>query len=92
MTEEDDEEIVAFYLSNAKEVICHQIYPFGGDEEFEVPSKYDMLQCRIAAAFVNKRGAEAELTHSENGIVRAYGSEDVPDSMLREIVPKAVVL
>ena len=93
MTEEDDDDLVAFYLENAKEVIFHQIYPYATDDmEVVVPTRYDMLQCRIASHFINKRGAEGELHHSENGVLRIYGSEDVPNSMLREIVPKAVVL
>ena len=97
MTETNDEEntLVAFYLDNAKEVIFHQMYPYctdGEEMKFKIPNRYQMLQCRIAAHFINKRGAEGELHHSENGILRIYGSEDVPESMLREIVPKAVVL
>ena len=97
MTETNEEEntLVAFYLDNAKEVIFHQLYPYhteGEEMGLKIPNRYQMLQCRIAAHFINKRGAEGELHHSENGILRIYGSEDVPESMLREIVPKAVVL
>ena len=93
ISEESDESIVAFYLNNAKEIILHQLYPFMEDISFtEMPSKYDFLQCRIACALISKRGGEGELHHSENGILRIYETADVPESMIREIVPKAVVM
>ncbi len=90
-SEETDEDIVSFYLKNAEEVILHQAFPYGDGTE-EMPSRYEMLQCRIAVALIAKRGAESELHHSENGILRIYETADIPESMLREIVPKAVVM
>ena len=35
----------------------------------------------------NKLGAEYETSHSESGISRTWGSEDVPQQLLEEIVP-----
>ena len=57
-----------------------------------VPSMYETLQCEIAAYLVNKRGAEGEIAHGENGVSRTYASPDVPDDMLRDVVPLAGVL
>ena len=55
-------------------------------------SKYDVLQCRIASYLLNKRGAEGEKAHSENGVSRTYSSTDIPQELLNEITPFARVL
>jgi hypothetical protein len=41
---------------------------------------------------LNKRGAEGEITHTENGVSRQYEDGDIPPSLLRRIVPMAGVL
>ena len=46
-----------------------------------------MTQVEIAVYLMNKRGAEGESAHSENGVSRTYENGDVPASMLRGIVP-----
>ena len=53
---------------------------------------YKRQQVEIAAYLVNKRGAEGETAHSENGISRSYEDGDVPPTLLREIVPFASVI
>jgi hypothetical protein len=40
----------------------------------------------------NKRGAEGETSHSENGVSRTYSSASVSEELLREITPKAGVV
>lgn len=78
--------IVKSYLEMAGQKILSRAYPYD-DTVIEVPRRYGYLQCEIAAYLLNKRGAEGELSHSENGISRTYENADVPDSMLRDIVP-----
>ena len=51
-----------------------------------------MTQVEVAAYLLNKRGAEGETAHSENGISRSYEDGDVPSSLLRDIVPYAGVV
>lgn len=41
---------------------------------------------------LNKRGAEGQTAHSENGISRSYEDGDVPPTLLRDIVPFASVM
>lgn len=84
-TAEADEVLLA-YLSLAGDKILNRLYPFR-DEDVEVPRKYQMLQCEIAVYLLNKRGAEGQTGHSENGISRSYGSADVPDEMLADVTP-----
>lgn len=74
------------YLTLAKGAILNRAYPFN-PERTEIPQQYDTLQCEIAAYLWNKRGAEGELTHSENGISRSYENGNIPRSMLAAVTP-----
>lgn len=79
-----DDTLLAF-LDIAGAKIVRRAYPFENDKE--VPEKYNTLQCEIAIYLLNKRGAEGETSHSENGISRSYESADVPESMLKCVTP-----
>ena len=41
---------------------------------------------------LNKRGAEGQLQHTENGIQRQYENADVPASMLKPVTPHVGVI
>ena len=84
--ESDTEEVLLAYLNIAGRKILNRAYPYG-TEETDVPSRYDFLQCEIAAYLLNKRGAEGQTSHSENGISRAYESADVPESLIGAVMP-----
>lgn len=91
MSGETDVDTVSAYLSLAGDKICRRAYPFD-PAVTEVPERYHFLQVEIAVYLLNKRGAEGEAAHSENGISRTYENGDVPPSMLRQIVPVCGVL
>ena len=91
MTEETNDSTVSAYLGIAGNKICRKAYPFDPTVT-EVPEQYHFLQVEIAVYLLNKRGAEFETSHSENGISRTYESGDVPPSMLRQIIPMCGVL
>lgn len=74
------------YLNIAGRKILNRAYPYN-DSITEVPTRYEILQCEIATYLLNKRGAEGQTGHSENGISRSYESADVPESMLKDITP-----
>ena len=78
-------------LESAKAVILSRRFPFGEQPE-EIENKYKDLQIRIAVEMFNKRGAEGETAHSENGISRSYASSNVSEDLLKEITPKAGVV
>ena len=78
-------------LESAKAVILSRRFPFGEQPE-EIEAKYKDLQIRIAVEMFNKRGAEGETAHSENGVSRSYASANVSEDLLREITPKAGVV
>lgn len=78
-------------LESAKAVILSRRYPFG-DHPLDIEERYKDLQIRIAVEMYNKRGAEGETSHSENGVSRTYSSANVSEELLREITPKAGVV
>ena len=82
---------LSVYLSLAQSKILSRAYPYD-KTKIVVPAQYEVLQCEIAAYLWNKRGAEGQTSHSENGISRSYEDGDVPPSLLREIMPCASVI
>lgn len=88
---ETDEKVLSTFLDFAGERILRRAYPFRSDIQY-VPIKYHLTQIEIALYLLNKRGAEGETAHSENGISRSYESATVPDSMLKHITPHVSVL
>lgn len=90
MTGETDNDVLLTYLNLAKEIVVSKAYPFR--DKIEVPAKYDGVHVEIAAYMINKRGAEGEVSHSENGVSRTYEDGDIPPTLLRRIVPVVGVL
>lgn len=86
----EDYTILNVYLELARGKVLNRMYPFKTDYSgLDVPERYVPIQLKIAAYLLNKRGAEGEIQHIENGVHRNYGDADVPESMLNDIVPFA---
>lgn len=90
ITGEENENVLTVYLNIAGDVILRRLYPYGTNNT-QVPSPYEVRQIEIASYLLNKRGAEGEISHMENGMSRTYGDSYVPSSYLRGIVPYAQV-
>lgn len=75
-------------LAGAK--IVRKAYPFDDDVE-EVPTKYHVLQCEIASYLMGRVEALGEIRHNENGVDITWASSDVPEDMLKEVIPYARV-
>lgn len=88
MTGEENEEALMAYLGIAGDKICRKAYPFSRNVK-TVPEQYGCIQVEIAAYLLNKRGAEGQTAHSENGITRTYENADIPSTLLRDIIPYA---
>ncbi len=88
---DDADEVLSTYLLLAGRKIIARAFPYDTDIA-EVPTRYELNQCEIAAYLLNKRGAEGQTSHSENGISRSYENADVPSSMLKSIVPYCGVI
>lgn len=87
MTDESNDTVISAFLSMAGEAICHYCDPYGTIESADILDKYGSAQAKLAAYFLNKRGADGQTSHSENGISRTYESGDIPPSIMREITP-----
>ena len=74
-------------LEQAGAIVLNRRYPFGYADGTTVPTQYERIQISIALELYVKRGAEAETSHSENGINRTYEAGDVSPSLLRQITP-----
>lgn len=89
--DDTDTGILEVYLELAGQKILNRMYQFPefweDYEGLEVPDRYVMAQLNISVYLLNKRGAEGEIQHIENGIHRNYGSSDIPDAMLKDVIP-----
>lgn len=90
ITGEHDKSTVSTYLYLAKQKVLSQAFPFG--DAGDLPVKYEGVTIEIAVFLLNKRGAEGETRHNENGIDRSYDTSDVPLDLLRKITPLAGVI
>lgn len=80
------------YLDLAKSKILNTLYPFGIPEGVtDIPDRFIPNQLEIATYLINKRGAEGETAHSENGISRTYENADIPKALLEDILPYAKI-
>lgn len=51
-------------------------------------TKYEYLIIPMCVSAISKIGAEGQTSHSENGVLRNYGSAgDYPNELLRQIIP-----
>ena len=92
----EGDDILLAYLQIAGSKIVERAFPYGqyelgenGDEVqvFTVPDRYAILQVEIANYMLNKRGAEGQISHSESGVSRGYGSDDLPLNLISQVVP-----
>ena len=91
LTENASDEELEDLLESAKAVILSRRFPFGEVPD-EIENRYKDLQIRIAVEMYNKKGAEGQVSHSENGISRSFASASVSEDLLREITPKGGVV
>ena len=73
-------------LESAESIIISRRFPFS-NQEAKFESRYSDLKIRIAEDMYNRLGASGQLSHSENGISRSWGTEWVSEQLLNEIIP-----
>lgn len=77
LTGEPDTELLSTLLDIAGRRIVERAYPFVADKSrIPVPPRYDMLHVQLAQDMYNRRGAEGQTAHSENGVNRSYEDSD----------------
>lgn len=78
--------LIAIYLEDAKDAIFKERYPFGVPTDItEVPSKYEVIQCKLAARYFLRQSIEGQTVAIENGIHKHYQSPDDADLLKRVI-------
>lgn len=82
----EDSDLTALLLVS-QDAVLNRMYPFGYPDGAAVPSRYEVVQIEIAIELWNHRGAEGQISHSENGISRGWDSAWVSSSLLSRIIP-----
>lgn len=77
----NEDEILQFCLDNASDIICDI------RNSDKVERKYLTSQISIATEIYNKRGAEGQTSHYENGISRKFEVGDISESVVGRITP-----
>lgn len=77
----DSDVILQFCLDNAEDIICDI------RNSDRVERKYINSQLAIATEIYNKRGAEGQTSHNENGLSRSYETGDISKSVISRITP-----
>ena len=72
--ESEDKELLTAYLTLAENKLLNHIYPF--EKPATLGKEYDVKVVELAIILYNKRGAEGEDSHNENGVNRKYQSEE----------------
>lgn len=88
---EATDEIIAVYLTLACNAMLERLFPYDSDKDSgDLPVRYDVLQCELAARYFLRRGGQGEINHEENGVNRQYASVDDED-ILQRLTPFAKV-
>ena len=75
------DDLLSLILENAKEIICDL------RNTDNIEPKYLNAQLAIAVEIFNKRGAEGQSGHSENGLSRSYENGDISYAVLSRVTP-----
>lgn len=67
-----DDGVLESAILAAEALILMRMYPFGYPAETAVPARYERIQLELAVELYSKRGAEGQISHSENGISRTW--------------------
>lgn len=86
LTHEPDDELLQELLLQAKEAIMSVRFPFH-EWPSELEPQYIGLQVQIAQAIYNKLGGDYQISHTENGVTRTWGSEGIPKELLARVTP-----
>lgn len=79
----ESDPVLQYYLDTAGQVICDI------RNSDKVESKYQFVQIEMAIELYNKRGAEGQTGHSENGINRSWGTAQLSEELLSKVTPMA---
>ena len=84
-----DETLTEYITLAKKEILAWMYHLVGGvpEDVTEVPAKYETIQIYSVIAGWTHAGAEGELHHHENGVIRVFKYEDMLDYIHNHILP-----
>ena len=80
----DTDAVLDNVLADAEALVLNRMYPFGYPDGTVVPTRYERIQVQLAAELYSKRGAEGQISHSENGISRSWPEKS---ALLSRVMP-----
>lgn len=88
ISESDYQFYLGFY-EDAQAAVMHKARPFGYTDAQKAATlaEYSGTVVRVSDYLFSKDGSSGEISHTGNGVTRQYKSPDIPDEMLREVVP-----
>lgn len=92
LTDEADADVLDYALRIAREEILRTAFPFLSTLPETLPVRYESTQLQIAEYLILKQGASGEKERTENGIRQVFESGGIPESLMRNIVPKMKTL
>lgn len=79
-----EEKVLLSEIQAAETMILNKMYPFGYPDDAVVPLRYERLQIKLAVELFTQRGAEGQVSHSENGTTRSWPSVN---RILAQVLP-----
>ena len=83
---DDSDDTLNAYIQMADDYLVRYIDPFSTQDPSILLGSLGIDSCKVALYWLNKRGAEGQLSHNENSISRSYENADIAKSMLRHLV------
>ena len=90
-TDTSEDALITTYLDMAQQEMLSWRYSHANPDNVPetVPTEYEITQVQAVINGYTQAGVEGQVLSIENGIHRNYGSADIPNDMLAEIVPYA---
>lgn len=76
---QESDAVLQFYLDLAQDIICERRH------SNIVEASYLNVQILMAIELFNKRGAEGQKSHEENGIARIYSASDLSPELIEKV-------
>lgn len=94
---EDEDILLSELLLSAKEIFLSLRYPstpipIDENDAPIIEPRWDGWILAAAIELYSKTGAEGQISHHENGIIRGYEAGDISTSLRSRITPKAGVI
>ena len=81
------DELLLYLLEQSEGICLNRRYPFGCPEGATLSALHEQIQLRVAVEIFSKMGADGQLSHQENGVMRTWEAGDISPSLLRQIIP-----